>query len=122
MSGPQELTQEALAAVARAQTEKELAAIEVDYLRRKNGRISSLLSEIGKLPAEERAALGQAANGAKRGLEAALAATRDEIGEGRLADTAGAESIDITFPGPPADRGEPGVHTQALHQLANDLG
>src|SRR5260370_20812517 len=105
MSDPQELTQEALAAVARSQTENELAAIEVDYLRRKNGRISSLLSDIGKLPPEERAALGQAANGAKRVIQAALAPKRHELEDARLADIAETEAIDITFPCPPIGRG-----------------
>ena len=76
MSDPQDLTQEGVAAVARAQTENELAAIEVDYLRRKNGRISSLLSGIGKLDPAERAALGQSANEAKKAIESALAGRR----------------------------------------------
>ncbi len=121
MSDPQELTQEALAAIARAQTESELAAIEVDYLRRKNGRISSLLSEIGKLPPEERAALGQAANEAKRAIEAALAAKRHELEEARLADIAETEAIDITFPGPPLGRGRIHVLTQVQRQIETVL-
>jgi len=121
MSNPQELTQEALAAIARGQNENELAAIEVDYLRRKNGRVSSLLSEIGKLPAEERAALGQAANEAKRVIEAALAAKRQELEETRLADIAETEAIDITFPGPPPRRGQIHVLTQVQRQIETVL-
>ena len=70
MSDPRALTSEALASIAGARTENELAAIEVDHLGRKNGRISVLLSGIGKLPPAERAALGLAANEAKRTIEA----------------------------------------------------
>ena len=121
MSNPQELTQEALAAIAHAINESELAAIEVDYLRRKNGRISSLLSDIGKLPADERAALGQAANEAKRVIEAALAAKRHELEEARLADIAETEAIDITFPGPPLGRGHIHVLTQVRRQIETVL-
>jgi hypothetical protein len=47
MSDSSALSAEALAAIAKAQTEAELEAIEVEYLGRKNGRISSLLSSIG---------------------------------------------------------------------------
>src|SRR5260370_981134 len=121
LSNPQELTQEALAAIARAINESEVAAIEVDYLRRKNGRISSLLSDIGKLPADERATLGQAANEAKRVIESALAAKRHELEDARLADIAETEAIDITFPGPPLGRGHIHVLTQVQRQTETVL-
>jgi len=121
VSDSQSLTQEAVAAIARAHTEDELAAIEFDYLRRKKGRISSLLEGIGSLPAEERAGLGQAANEAKRAIEAALAAKRQELTETRLADIAETEAIDITFPGPPLGRGHVHVLTQVQRQIESVL-
>src|SRR2546428_10604213 len=105
MINPQELTQAALAAIAQAHTEDELAAIEVDYLGRKNGRVSNLLSGIGKLPSAERAVLGQAANEAKRAIEATLAGRRRELTDARLADLAETEALGITFPGPALGRG-----------------
>src|SRR4030081_1280981 len=121
MSDPQHLTSEALAAIAHARSESELAAIEVDYLGRKSGRISTLLSGIGKLPPAERAALGQAANEAKRAIEAALAARRAELEDARLADIAESEAIDITFPGPPLGRGHIHVLTQVQGQIETVL-
>src|ERR1700704_4328851 len=121
MSDPQHLTSEALAAIAHARSESELAAIEVDYLGRKSGRISTLLSGIGKLPPAERAALGQAANDAKRAIEAALTARRAELEDARLADIAETEAIDITFPGPPLGRGHIHVLTQVRRQIETVL-
>ena len=121
MSDPRALTSEALASIAGAQTENELAAIEVDHLGRKSGRISVLLSGIGKLPPAERAALGLAANEAKRAIEAALAAKRLELEDARLADIAETEAIDITFPGPPLGRGHIHVLTQVQRQIETVL-
>src|SRR5207245_10035235 len=121
MTDPQHLTTEALAAIAHARSESDLAAIEVDYLGRKSGRISTLLSGIGKLPPAERAAIGQAANEAKRAIEAALTTRRAELEDARLADIAETEAIDITFPGPPLGRGHIHVLTQVQRQIETVL-
>src|SRR5438477_11161320 len=117
MTDPRSLTDEALAAIGQARTETDLAAIEVDYLGRKNGRISVLLSGIGKLPPAERAALGQGANEAKRAIESALAAKRHQLEDERPADIADTEPIDITVPGPPLGRGHLHVLTQVQRQI-----
>lgn len=121
MSDPSALTSEALAAVAKAQTEAELDAIALEYLGRKSGRISSLLSGIGKLDPAERARLGQAANEAKNAIEAALAASKDALKAASLADIAETEAIDITFPGPPLGRGHIHVLTQVRRQIETVL-
>ena len=121
MSDPSTLTSRALAAIAKAQTADQLEAISVEYLGRKGGHISLLLSGIGKLAAAERAALGQAANDAKRAIEAALAARREQLEAARLADIAETEAIDITFPGPPLGRGHVHVLTQMRRQIETVL-
>ena len=118
---PSALSAEALAAIAKAHTDAELEAISLDYLGRKSGRISSLLSGIGKMEAAERAKLGQAANEAKNAIEAGLAARRDELKMARLADLAETEAIDITFPGPPLGRGHINVLTQVRRQIETVL-
>src|SRR5206468_8755744 len=99
------LTTEALAAIGQARGDDQLARIELEYLGRKNGKVSTLLSKIAELPPPEKASLGKAANEAKRTIEGALAARRAELEAARLADLAESEAIDITFPGPPLDRG-----------------
>jgi phenylalanyl-tRNA synthetase alpha chain len=121
MSDPSALSGQALAAIAKANTKAELEAIELDYLGRKSGRLSSLLSGIGKLDPAERASLGQAANEAKKAIEAALATRRAELEGARLADIAETEAIDITFPGLPLGRGHIHVLTQVRRQIETIL-
>jgi len=121
MSSPADLTLQAQAAIAKSNREEELEAISVQYLGRKSGLITGLLSGIGKLAPAERAALGQAANEAKRAIEDALAARRSELEALRIADLAETEAIDITFPGPPLGRGHVHVLTQVRRQIETVL-
>ena len=72
------LVSQALAAIGKAQSPADLDRIEIEYLGRKSGHVSRLLSNIGALPAAEKAALGKAANEAKRDIEDALATRRAE--------------------------------------------
>ena len=121
MSDPIELTKEALAAIAKARTEGELETINLDYLGRKSGQVSRLLVGIGQMDPAKRAALGQAANEAKRTIEAGLGARRSELEGARLADIAETEAIDITFPGAPLGRGHIHVLTQVQRQIETVL-
>jgi phenylalanyl-tRNA synthetase alpha chain len=121
VSDPSSLTKEALAAIAKARTEGELEAITLDYLGRKSGQITKLLTGIGQLAPAQRAELGQSANEAKRAIEAALANRRAELEGARLADIAETEAIDVTFPGPPSGRGHLHVLTQVQRQIETVL-
>jgi phenylalanyl-tRNA synthetase alpha chain len=121
VSDPSALTKEALAAIEQARTEGELETITLDYLGRKSGQITKLLSGIGQLGPAERAALGQSANEAKRAIEAALTNRRAELEGARLADIAETEAIDVTFPGPPLGRGHLHVLTQVQRQIETVL-
>ncbi|HEY8796768.1 MAG TPA: phenylalanine--tRNA ligase subunit alpha [Candidatus Dormibacteraeota bacterium] len=121
MSDPSSLTREALAAIAKAGTEGELETITLDYLGRKSGQITKLLTGIGQLAPAQRAALGQSANEAKRTIEAALDSRRAGLEGARLADIAETEAIDVTFPGPPLGRGHLHVLTQVQRQIETVL-
>jgi phenylalanyl-tRNA synthetase alpha chain len=121
VSDPSALTKGALAAIEQARTEGELETITLDYLGRKSGQITKLLSGIGQLGPAERAALGQSANEAKRAIEAALTNRRAELEGARLADIAETEAIDVTFPGPPLGRGHLHVLTQVQRQIETVL-
>ncbi|MEP6752191.1 MAG: phenylalanine--tRNA ligase subunit alpha [Candidatus Dormiibacterota bacterium] len=121
MSDPSDLTKEALAAIAKARTEGELETLSLDYLGRKSGQITKLLSGIGQLAPAQRAALGQSANEAKRAIEGALAGRRTELEGARLADIAETEAIDVTFPGSPLGRGHIHVLTQVQRQIETVL-
>jgi phenylalanyl-tRNA synthetase alpha chain len=121
VSDPAQLAKDALIAIAGARTDAEVEAIGVEYLGRKNGRISSLLSGIGQMAPADRAALGMAANEAKRAIEAGIATRRAELEGARLADIAETEAIDITLPGPPLGRGHTHVLTQVRRQIETVL-
>jgi len=121
VSDASSLTKEALAAIAKARTEGELETITLDYLGRKSGQITKLLTRIGQLAPAQRAELGQSANEAKRAIEAALAIQRAELEGARLADIAETEAIDVTFPGPPWGRGHLHVLTQVQRQIETVL-
>lgn len=116
-----QLTERAVAAIATALSAQELDRTEVEYLGRKSGHVSKLLEGIGSLAPAERAALGKAANEAKRTIEAALAARRAQLESARLADLAETEAIDVTFPGPPLGRGHVHVLTQVQRQIETVL-
>jgi phenylalanyl-tRNA synthetase alpha chain len=118
-----ELQKAALEAISKAADDAQLEAIEVEYLGRRDGKISKqLLAGIGGLPASERAALGRQANEARRAIEAALAERRAERRAARLADIAETEAIDITFPAAPIKRGHAHVLSQVRRELEVILG
>jgi phenylalanyl-tRNA synthetase alpha chain len=121
MSDSVELTKEAVASIAKARSGGELDTIALDYLGRKSGQVSRLLSGIGQLDQAKRAALGQAANEAKRTIEEAIATRRAELEGARLADIAETEAIDITFPGAPLGRGHIHVLTQMQREIETVL-
>ncbi len=121
MTDASRLSAEAVEAIGKAHTDADLEAIATDYLGRKSGRISALLSGIARLEPAEKAKVGQAANDAKRAIEAALAMRRAELESARLADIAETEAIDVTFPGPKLGRGHIHVLTQVRRQIETVL-
>jgi phenylalanyl-tRNA synthetase alpha chain len=112
------LRDQALAAIAAAATDSELEAIEIEYLGRRDGKVSrQLLAGIEKLSGPDRAALGQRANEARRAIESALESRRAEHRSAQLARIAETEAIDVTFPAPPLRRGHVHVLTQVRREL-----
>ncbi len=84
----------------------------------RSGALTGILRSIGELEAEERKAVGQAANVLKRELEAAL---EERQGELRRATLARAEPIDVTLPGRPRRIGRLHPVTQTLRQMLDVL-
>jgi phenylalanyl-tRNA synthetase alpha chain len=88
------LEQQFEAELARAASEADVRALRDRYLARKGGVVSGLLRDVAAAPADERRALGQAANELKRRVEQAI--------DARLAAAAkkpAADAIDVTLPG-----------------------
>ena len=88
-------------AVAEAKAAVDLSsldAVRVKYLGKK-GELTGLLKQLGRLPAEERPAAGQAVNQAKDCLESTLTKAKINLSNKALQDKLNLESIDVTLPG-----------------------
>ena len=94
-------------AVAQASDAHALDDVRVAYLGR-NGEVTAVRRAIGAPPAE-RPGAGKIVNAAAEALEAKLAQAQTRVERGAL-DAALGETIDVTFPGPPASLG-------ALHPI-----
>lgn len=110
------LVQEALAAVRDAGDARDLDAVRVAYLGKK-GQITAQLKQLGKLPADERPAAGQAINAAKEEVQARLEARREELESVGLQAQLEREAVDVTLPGRGRDTG--GLHpvTRTLDRI-----
>ena len=108
-------------ALAELQTVGDPAALEdyrIKYLGRK-GLITQLLSQIGKLPPEQKPQAGQLANRIKNDVTRAFEQLKMEL-EARQEKPK--ELIDVTLPGIPVNIGKPHVITQTLNELLEIFG
>jgi phenylalanyl-tRNA synthetase alpha chain len=94
------LRAEGEAAVAAAPSTAELEEVRVRFLGRK-AELPNLLRDVGKLPPQERGAVGRGANEARRALEAAVEARRQELDALELEQRLAADVVDVTLPGTP---------------------
>jgi len=88
----------ALADIAAATEPRGLDAVRVEYLGRK-GRVKELLAAIGRLPADERPAYGEAINELKAELAAALAERREGLEAEQQRHEELQAAVDVTLPG-----------------------
>jgi phenylalanyl-tRNA synthetase alpha chain len=96
----QELREAAEAQIAAASSEQELEELRVRHLGRR-APLPQLLRGVADLAPEQRAAVGAAANEARRALQAQLQAREAQLHAlqvGTLLDT---DSVDVTLPGAP---------------------
>jgi phenylalanyl-tRNA synthetase alpha chain len=92
------LVSEALQVFAAIDDADELEGAKARYLG-KTGAITELRKTLGKLPPEERPAMGARFNVAKDKLEEALRARRDAIQTSKLEARLREEALDVTLPG-----------------------
>jgi phenylalanyl-tRNA synthetase alpha chain len=83
------------AKLTHATTDKDLKALNDEFLSRKSGAVTALLKNLGTLPAEARREYGQLVNALKTEVEAALEGRRGALESSR--PPAGA--VDVTLPG-----------------------
>lgn len=116
-----QLEQEALSAVAGADSTGALRDLELKYLG-KSGLFTGLLRQIGQLPPEEKPSFGQKVNEAKGRLQTALDNRVAGLKKGERAEQFERERIDVTMPGAHLRIGREHVLEQAANRIKRVLG
>jgi phenylalanyl-tRNA synthetase alpha chain len=109
---------EALAELKEVRDLKGLEDFRIKYLGRK-GLIMQLLSEVGKLPREEKPQAGQLANQTRNDVTAAFEERKKALEDAQKQTR---ESIDVTLPGLAPQMGKPHVVTQTISELLEIFG
>ncbi len=110
------IREKAASALNAAQARQELEELRVRFLGKK-GELTAILKQMGKLSAEERPVIGQLANEVRSDIEQRLAARANALEEAETARRLEAETLDVTIPGKPVQRG--GLHP--LSQTIDDM-
>lgn len=76
-----------------------LEAVRVDYLGRKDGRMTTIMKGLKSVAPEERAAVGALANEIRESLERALDEKRQILRKQEINQRLADEAIDVTMPG-----------------------
>ncbi len=108
-------------ALAELDQVKDLKALEdfrIKYLSRK-GLIMELLSEVGRLPREQKPQAGQLANKTKNEVMAAFEQRRKALEEAQKQNR---QTVDVTLPGITPLIGKPHVITQTITELLDIFG
>jgi phenylalanyl-tRNA synthetase alpha chain len=114
----QELRTRALEELTRVHTTNQLQDWRVTFLGKK-GPLIEILRDLGKLPAEERPAAGQAANTVKTDLERAHDLREQDLKAQELGRALEAERIDVTLPGRPPSLGVLHPTTQIVNEIVS---
>ena len=115
----EKIRSEALAALNEAKDSAELDALRVRFLGKK-GELTAVLKMMGKLSAEERPVMGQAANNVRAAIEEKLEETKTALKARALDARLDAEAIDVTIPGTPVQLGHRHPMNKALDE-AKDI-
>ncbi|MTI60916.1 MAG: phenylalanine--tRNA ligase subunit alpha [Firmicutes bacterium] len=95
---------------------EKLEELRIDFLGKK-GKITDVLRQMGKIPAEERPVVGKIANQLKNKLNKLLQDKRDELTELAEQKSLADEKIDVTLPGK-----EPNIgHVHPLTNISNKI-
>ena len=115
----EKIGKEALADMKEIRDLKSLEEFRIKYLGRK-GQVTRMLSEIGKVPKEQRAAAGQLANKMKKQVSAAFEQIKSKLSVSEKEKTK--EMIDVTLPGVKPQIGKMHVITQTISELLEIFG
>jgi phenylalanyl-tRNA synthetase alpha chain len=113
----EQLRATAEAEIAASDGADALEALRVRYLGRK-AELPQMLRGVAKLPAEQRGAVGKAANQARQALEALIERRAAELGGEQLELQLASDRVDVTLPGaPPQPVGRLHLLTQTRREL-----
>ncbi|MDO8302055.1 MAG: phenylalanine--tRNA ligase subunit alpha [Sedimentisphaerales bacterium] len=101
---------------------RDLAGLEefrIKYLSR-NGKITELLSQVGKAPAELKPQAGKLANTVKKQVTDAFEQIKATLGQSEKAKVK--ELLDVTIPGTPCRIGKNHIITQTTNELLEIFG
>jgi phenylalanyl-tRNA synthetase alpha chain len=104
------------AALADVSDEGALEEVRIAFLGR-SGEVTAIRRGIGRMPPAERPNAGKVINAAVVAREAAVDAAASRLGDAALGEALN-ETIDVTFPGPPAHVGS--IHP--IRRVMLDLG
>ncbi len=93
----EEMLKEASSEIAEAEDEAALERARVRWLGRRDGRLTEVLRGLGSLPAQERGAVGAAANRAKEAIGQALERRARALAEKGVEEAP--PGVDLTLPG-----------------------
>ena len=113
----EELRAQAAAEIAAAASAADLEQLRVAWLGRR-AELPLLLRSVAELPAEQRGAVGRAANEARRELEQLIEARATALATAELEAGLSSDTVDITLPGaPPLAAGSLHVLTSTRRRL-----
>lgn len=99
-------------------TQEQLESFRVEFLGKK-GRLTEVLREMGKLPAQERPVVGQLANDVRLFIESQIDAKKQRLEMLQLEKKLLEEKIDVTMPGKRQRLGKRHPLTIVLDELVN---
>jgi phenylalanyl-tRNA synthetase alpha chain len=99
----EEIRRQAATAIGSAESTAALEELRVRHLGRK-AELTGILRGIAELPAEERGAVGKAANAARGELESLLERRASELEASELEHSLAEDPLDVTLPGWPPRR------------------
>ena len=112
------LEQEARVELEAVRGESQVRAVHTKYLGRK-GLLTQWLREMGRLPADERPALGFLANQLKTALDTEVDQTLEKVHQQQRKDQLLHERVDISLPGRRPPRGGKHLITQVTEEIVS---
>ncbi len=116
-----QIKSDALAALVDVADEEDLEAWRVASLGR-SSPVMAVFSGMADLDKDLRPVMGKAANQVRQALETALDEKKQTLKAGALRKTLETETLDVTMPGRPVERGRLHPLTQVLRRITRTFG